>query len=255
MVTIKHLIEWLDNNKLQYYCHDIHSIINDEVVGPWNINESDKTNISFITKKWIKNNAKVVFTSNNSECTKDLVDLDSLVIFTDNVKLDFVKCINNFFKPEPCKVTKGNNVIIGEYCSIGKDGYQYILDEDSGKLIKFPHFGNIILEDDVEIGNNVCIARGALSNTILHKGVKVDNLVHIAHNVEIGENTQIIANAMIAGSVKIGKNCWISPSSSIKNQLVIGDNVLIGMGAVVIRNVESNSVMIGNPAKFLRKNL
>ena len=63
----------------------------------------------------------------------------------------------------------------------------------------------------------------------------------------------VVAQSMVAGSVKIGKNCWISPSSCIKNKIIIGDNVLIGMGAVVIRDVESNSVMIGNPAKLLRK--
>ena len=78
-------------------------------------------------------------------------------------------------------------------------------------------------------------------------------MVHIAHNVEIGENTQVIALSMIAGSVKIGKDCWISPSSCIRNQLTIGDNVLIGMGAVVVSDVESNSIMVGNPAKLLRK--
>ena len=144
------------------------------------------------------------------------------------------------------------DVITMGVCDGCNDGFQYIKDADGG-LIKFPHFGNVILEDDVEIANNTCIDRGALSNTIIRKGVKIDNLVHIAHNVEIGENTQVIALSMIAGSVKIGKDCWISPSSCIKNQLTIGDNVLIGMGAVVISDVESDSIMVGNPAKLLRK--
>lgn len=246
MVYISNILSWVKSNNLDFKIGQNISE-NDIIDSPWNIKESLKNQISFIDNGWRENSAGIVFANTYPD------EVNNIVVISNTPKLDFIKCINNFFKPEPCKIIKGNNVIIGEYCSIGKDGYQYILDETTNKLIKFPHFGNIILEDDVEIGNSVCIARGALSNTILHKGVKVDNLVHIAHNVEIGENTQVIANVMIAGSVKIGKNCWISPSSSIKNQLTIGDNVLIGMGAVVIRNVESNSVMIGNPAKLLRK--
>lgn len=246
MVYISNIIDWAIQNNLDYQIGNNIST-EDSIDSPWNINEAIKTQISFIDTDWRNNNAGVVFANKYPE------QINNLVIISNNPKLSFIKCINSFFKPNTCKIIKGNNVVIGEYCSIGQDGYQYILDPDTNKLIKFPHFGNIILEDDVEIGNNVCIARGVLSNTILRKGVKVDNLVHIAHNVEIGENTQVIANAMIAGSVKIGKNCWISPSSSIKNQLTIGDNVLIGLGAVVIKDVESNSVMIGNPAKLLRK--
>ena len=246
MIDITSIINWASVNNLHYRIGDDISLSH-MICSPWNIVESSKDQISFIDNGWRINNAGVVFAN---ECP-DIVD--NVVIISSTPKLDFIKCVNKFFKPNPCNVIKGDNVVIGEYCSIGRDGYQYILDVSTNKLIKFPHFGNIILEDDVEIGNNVCIARGALSNTILRRGVKVDNLVHIAHNVEVGENTQIIANAMIAGSVKIGKNCWISPSSSIKNQITIGDNVLIGLGAVVIKNVESNCVMIGNPARLLRK--
>jgi UDP-3-O-[3-hydroxymyristoyl] glucosamine N-acyltransferase len=245
MTNITNIINWAIANNLNYKIGKNVSL-NDDIDSPWNIVEASQNQISFIDNGWRDNNAGIVFSKEYPD------NINNVVIITNTPKLDFIKCINEFFKPNPCKIFKGDNVIIGEYCSIGKDGYQYILDETTNKLIKFPHFGNIILEEDVEIGNNVCIARGALSNTILRKGVKVDNLVHIAHNVDIGENTQIIAHAMIAGSVKIGKNCWISPSSCIKNQLTIGDNVLIGMGAVVINNVDSNCVMIGNPAKLLR---
>lgn len=246
MTYVSNIIAWANKNNLSYQIGNNISL-SDEIDSPWNIKEANKNQISFIDNNWRHNNAGVVFANTCPE------NINNIVIISNTPKLDFIKCVNSFFKPNPCIVAKGNNVVIGEHCSIGRDGYQYVLDESTNKLIKFPHFGNIILEDDVEIGNNVCIARGALSNTILRSGVKVDNLVHIAHNVEIGENTQVIANAMIAGSVKIGKNCWIAPSSSIKNQLTIGDNVLIGMGAVVIKDVESNSVMIGNPAKLLRK--
>ena len=212
---------------------------------PWNINESIENNLSFITNGWKENNAGIVFSNTFQESFK------GIIIVSETPKLDFVRCVRELFKPEPAKIISGKDVFIGENCSIGKDGFQYLRDGD--KLVKFPHFGNVILEDEVEIGNNVSVARGALSNTILRKGVKTDNEIHIAHNVQIGENTMIAANAMIAGSAKIGKNCWLSPSCSIINQITIGDNCLIGIGAVVIKDVEPNSVMVGNPAKLLRK--
>lgn len=246
MVELNKIIQWADNNNLVYKFNTDYSSTH-LIESPWNIGESKFHNISFITDGWIDNTAGVVFATTVKENFSSL-----LVVITGSPKYHFVKCVNEFFKPDKCKIIKGKNVQIGDNCSIGNDGFQYIKDVDGG-LIKFPHFGNVILEDDVEIANNTCIDRGALSNTIIRKGVKIDNLVHIAHNVEIGENTQVIALSMIAGSVKIGKDCWISPSSCIKNQLTIGDNVLIGMGAVVISDVESDSVMVGNPAKLLRK--
>ncbi len=246
MVNINSIIDWAKSNNLEYnigvnYSSDLY------IEKPWNIKEATIKNISFIKENWIPNLSGVVF------CKKDFSpkDFDNLIIYSNNPKLDFVKCINEFFTPKNSIIHKGKNVHIGEYCSIGNDGFQYL--EDNGVLIKFPHYGDVIIEDDVEIGNNVCIDRGALSHTIIRKGVKIDNLVHIAHNCDIGENTMVVANAMIAGSVKIGKNCWISPSSSIKNQIKIGDNSLIGMGAVVLKDVEPHSVMVGNPAKLLRK--
>jgi UDP-3-O-[3-hydroxymyristoyl] glucosamine N-acyltransferase len=246
MIKLNKIIQWAEDNNLIYKLNPNHSITH-LIESPWNIKESDSHNISFITKGWIDNNAGVVFATEAEEYVNSL-----LVIITVNPKYYFAKCINKFFKPNKCVVTTGKNVQIGKNCSLGNDGFQYMKGPE-GDLIKFPHFGNIIIEDDVEIANNVCVDRGALSNTIIRRGVKIDNLVHIAHNVEIGENTMIIALAMVAGSVKIGKNCWISPSSCIREQLTIGDNVLIGMGSVVIKDVDSNSVMIGNPAKLLRK--
>lgn len=145
-----------------------------------------------------------------------------------------------------------DNVIIGSNNTIGGVGFGYEKNEE-GLYEVLPHIGNVILEEGVEIGNNTCIDRAVVGSTILKKNVKVDNLVHVAHGVKVGENSLLIANSMIGGSVKIGENCWIAPSSSIKNQVVIKDNVLIGMAAVVLKNVESNEVIIGNPGKPLTK--
>ena len=149
------------------------------------------------------------------------------------------------------KTIIGDHVSIGSNCVIGGVGFGYEMD-DSGNYQVLPHIGNVELHEHVEVGNNVCIDRAVLGSTILHKNVKVDNLVHIAHGVEIGKNSLIIANAMIAGSVKIGENVWVAPSSSIIQKVTIGDDSLIGLSSTVLKNVEPSSVMVGSPAKKIK---
>jgi UDP-3-O-[3-hydroxymyristoyl] glucosamine N-acyltransferase len=150
----------------------------------------------------------------------------------------------------------GDEVIIGCNCTIGGVGFGYEKNEE-GEFELIPHIGNVVLEDFVEIGNNTCIDRAVLGSTILRKNAKVDNLVHIAHGVEVGENSMVIANAMVAGSVKIGRNSWIAPSASILNQKKIGDNVTVGLAAVVVKDVADDLTVMGSPAEnikdFLRK--
>lgn len=146
----------------------------------------------------------------------------------------------------------GEKVKIGSSSVVGGVGFGYEKNEHNEYEL-IPHIGNVVIEDFVEIGNCTCIDRAVLGSTLIRKHAKIDNLVHIAHGVEIGENSLVIANAMVAGSVKVGKNVWIAPSSSILNQKRIEDNAVIGMGAVVIRNVEEKQVVIGNPAKPLEK--
>ena len=141
-----------------------------------------------------------------------------------------------------------DDVKIGSNNTIGGVGFGYEPNEQ-GVYELIPHLGNVILHEKVEIGNNTCIDRAVLGSTILEKEVKVDNLVHIAHGVKIGANSLVIANSMIAGSVQIGANTWISPSASIKQKLIIGSNVLVGMGSVVLKNVEDNTIVAGVPAK------
>ncbi len=141
-----------------------------------------------------------------------------------------------------------DDVKIGSNNTIGGVGFGYEINEDGGYEL-IPHLGNVILKEKVEIGNNTCIDRAVLGSTILENNVKVDNLVHIAHGVKIGANSLVIAHAMIAGSVQIGNNTWVSPCASIKQKLKIGDNVIIGMGSVVLKNVENGEVVAGVPSK------
>lgn len=135
---------------------------------------------------------------------------------------------------------------------IGADGFGYHKLDD-GTLLKFPHIGGVLIEDDVEIGANTCIDRATLGLTHLKKGVKIDNLVHIAHNVIIGENSTIIALSMVGGSTRIGDNTWIAPSVALRDGLIIGADCMIGMGSIVTKNVPDGETWLGNPAKNLHE--
>ena len=154
-------------------------------------------------------------------------------------------------------VIKANTTIedhckIGSNCTIGGVGFGYEQD-DEGKFQLIKHVGGVKIEDHVEVGNSVCIDRGVLGNTLIKHNAKIDNLVHIAHGVIIGENSMIIANAMVAGSVVVGKDCWVAPSSSILNGRELKDKSFLGLGAVVVKDVEEGQVVVGNPAKPLKK--
>lgn len=150
------------------------------------------------------------------------------------------------------KTTISSNVRIGCNNTIGGNGFGYVRN-NSGDFEFLPHIGGVSIHENVEIGNNNCIDKGVLGNTELFRNVKVDNLVHIAHNVKVGENSLIIANAMIGGSTVIGAGSWVGPSVSILNKINIGEDCFLGMGTVVIRSCEKQSVVVGNPGRFLRK--
>ena len=145
----------------------------------------------------------------------------------------------------------GNRVKIGANNTIGGEGFGYERDE-GGQFEFLPHIGNVRIEDDVEIGNNTTVDRAVIGSTIIRRNAKIDNLVHIAHGVVIGENSLIIANAMIAGSSVIGKNVWVAPSASVLNKLSVGDDAVVGMGAVVLKNVSPKQTVVGNPAKDIK---
>jgi UDP-3-O-[3-hydroxymyristoyl] glucosamine N-acyltransferase len=142
----------------------------------------------------------------------------------------------------------GENVVIHAGSVIGADGFGYLKTE-SGEYENFPHIGGVVIEDNVEIGANTCVDRGALGDTIIKRGAKIDNLVHIAHNVEIGQNALVIAQSMIGGSTKIGKGVWIAPCACLRDGISVGEDAIIGMGAVVTKNIPAGETWAGVPAK------
>jgi UDP-3-O-[3-hydroxymyristoyl] glucosamine N-acyltransferase len=149
-----------------------------------------------------------------------------------------------------CDVAVG--VVIGANCSIGLPGFGYAR-EEGGAYERFPHVGRVVIEEGVEIGSNVCIDRAALGVTRIRRGAKIDNLVHIAHNVVVGENAMVIANSMLGGSARIDDDVWVAPSVSVMNQARVGRGAVLGMGAVVLRSVDADAVMVGNPARLLKR--
>jgi len=131
-------------------------------------------------------------------------------------------------------------------------GFGYERDS-GGRYWRFPHVGKVVIEADVEIGSNTCIDRGAIGETRIGRASKIDNLVHIAHNVTLAPNSIVIANAMLGGSVHVGEGAWIAPSASIMNQAHIGARAIVGLGAVVLKSVDADTTVVGNPAKPLVK--
>lgn len=141
----------------------------------------------------------------------------------------------------------GNNCIIHSGTIIGSDGFGFAPQED-GTFSKVPQIGNVIIEDDVEIGACTTVDRATLGSTIIRKGVKLDNHIQVAHNVEIGENTVIAAQTGIAGTTKIGKNGLIGGQVGFAGHLVIGDNVKIQAQSGIGKNLGDGEVVQGSPA-------
>ena len=146
---------------------------------------------------------------------------------------------------EGCKI--GKNCIIHSGTVIGADGFGFAPQSDK-TYKKIPQIGIVIIEDNVEIGANCCVDRATMGATIIHAGVKLDNLIQIAHNVEVGENTVIAAQTGIAGSAKIGKNNAFAGQIAIVGHIKIGDDVKIGGQAGVMRDVKDGELLQGSPA-------
>jgi UDP-3-O-[3-hydroxymyristoyl] glucosamine N-acyltransferase len=169
---------------------------------------------------------------------------------------------------EACEVGEASTIASGVYVGhgtkigrcvniapgvvIGADGFGYIDDLD-GTRINTPHLGIVEIEDCVDIGANTCIDRGTLGSTIIKYGAKIDNLVHIAHNVEIGRHAMVIANTMIGGSTIIGDRAVVAPSATLRDAITVGAGAFVGIGALVVKSVPEGETWMGHPARFFRR--
>ena len=153
----------------------------------------------------------------------------------------------------------GNNCVIHAGSVIGSDGFGFAPQSET-EFMKIPQVGNVVIEDNVEIGANVAIDRATMGSTIIRKGVKLDNLIQIGHNVEIGENTVMAGQTGVAGSSKIGRNCMFGGQVGISGHLKIADGTKIGAQAGIPGDVKKeNTILLGSPAiehkNFLRSSV
>lgn len=146
---------------------------------------------------------------------------------------------------EGCRV--GKNCILHAGVVIGADGFGFAPKED-GTFAKIPQLGNVIIEDNVELGANTCVDRAKTDSTIVHSGVKLDNLIQVGHNVEIGSNTVMSAQVGIAGTTKVGSNCFVGGQVGFADHITIGNGCKIGSQSGIDKNVPDGEIRFGTPA-------
>jgi len=148
----------------------------------------------------------------------------------------------------------GARCIIHSGAVLGSDGFGFAPQKD-GTYKKIPQIGIVILEDDVEIGANTTIDCGTMDVTVVRKGVKLDNLIQVGHNCEIGENTVVAAQCGFAGSTKVGKNCRLAGQVGLAGHLTVGDNVQIGAQSGITKDVKNNEILLGSPATEIKHSI
>jgi UDP-3-O-[3-hydroxymyristoyl] glucosamine N-acyltransferase len=145
----------------------------------------------------------------------------------------------------------GSGCVVKSNAAIGSEAFGFVMGRDG--LVHFPQTGRIIVGDNVWIGSNSTIERAAIDATVIENEVKIDDLVQIGHNTMIGSRSLICAGVIICGRARVGGGAWIAPNATISNAVTVGDGAYVGLGAVVIRDVDPGIVVVGNPARFLKK--
>ena len=149
------------------------------------------------------------------------------------------------------KTQIGSNSVILSNTTIGSEGFSFYFDAD--EFFHFPHLGSVLIGDNVWIGSNCTVEKSQIDQTIIEDHVKIDDIVHIGHNSIVKKDTQITAGSVISGRAKIGKGCWIAPNSVIDAGCEIGDGCIVGTASLVMSNFPKNSVIVGSPARLLKK--
>jgi UDP-3-O-[3-hydroxymyristoyl] glucosamine N-acyltransferase len=149
-------------------------------------------------------------------------------------------------------VSIGDDCVIKSGAVIGEDGFGFERDID-GTPVRLIHRGGVRIGNRVEIGSVTTVCQGTLAPTVVEDDAKIDDHVHIAHNVHVGKKAMVIACAEVSGSVRIGERAWVGPNASILEGVKIGDDAFIGLAAVVLRDVAPNVTVVGNPARVLER--
>ncbi len=182
----------------------------------------------------------------------DNVSLYPQVFIGDHVTIgDNTKIYPGVKVLEECQI--GANCIIHAGTVIGSDGFGFALEQDSSSRRKVPQVGNVVIGNDVEIGSNVSIDRATMGSTKIGNGVKMDNLIQIAHNVEIGDNSVVIAQAGVAGSTKVGKNVILAAQAGLVGHITIGDGAIIAAQSGVNHSLKEKAIVLGSPAFDIRE--
>lgn len=188
----------------------------------------------------------------------EFVSVGDNAVIGDNVQLYPQVCIgDNVRVGDGATLHSGVKVyidcVIGKECVIhagsviGADGFGFAKD-NNGEFIKVPQIGNVVIEDNVEIGANTCIDRATMGSTFIRKNVKLDNLIQVAHNVEIGEGSAFASQVGISGSTKVGKHCILAGQVGVAGHITIGDGVIVGAQSGVTNSIEEKKVVLGSPA-------
>ena len=150
------------------------------------------------------------------------------------------------------KVSIGSNCLVKDNATIGSMGYNYVSDE-KGLPFQYPNLGRIIIGDHVTIGSNSTIESASTEDTVIMDFVKIDDLVHVGYNSIIGKGSMIEAGSVISRNVRIAEDCIIAPNSTLAENISVRSKVIVGIGSVVLSDLEEEGVYVGNPARFLRK--
>jgi UDP-3-O-[3-hydroxymyristoyl] glucosamine N-acyltransferase len=192
---------------------------------------------------------------NNVVISKNCVIGNNAKIFHNTVILENVIIGENILLYPNVTITDkniiGNNVIIHSGSVVGSDGFGYFPNNEGG-FTKIPQIGNVVIEDNVELGSNVSIDRAAMGSTVIKNGAKIDNLVQIGHNVEIGKHTSISGQAGISGSTKVGDNCIFGGQVGLAGHIEITNQVMIGAQSGVSKSITKSGKYFGTPTKELR---
>jgi len=148
-------------------------------------------------------------------------------------------------------VSIGANSYIKSGAVIGSSGFGSFTNS-LGENEHFPHIGGVVIGDNVEIGCQSTVAGGTLEPTVISSNVHIDDHVHVAHNCKLGENSVLTANVTLSGSTNIGKNCWLGVSTSIRDGVSICDNVFLGMGSLVLKDLDKPGQYFGSPARLIK---